>query len=274
MVSALRALEVEEVAPIGAPAGQKDVRHVRRAGQDLVLKVIAVHASTPDVLQRASREVELLAGLDCEHVVKVASGLVELGSPPTGAAWLEEFLDGEDLSAIVRGSGPWTWSDAADMARQVSDGLAVGHRRGVVHRDLSANNVRRLSSGTYKVIDFGFARFTLRSGLTVAGQPGTRGFMTPEHLNSYSGGPMPASDVFAVGTLIYLALTGDVPVPWRGDDADYATRLRAVTTTDIAVARPDLASEQVELVRRCLHPQPARRFSTAGKLAAALEKLA
>ncbi len=272
VAAALGALGVDDVSAIGSPAGQKAVRHVRRGGENLVLKVIAVQASAPDVLKRGTREVELLAALDCEHVVKVASDLIELGDPPSGAAWLEEFLDGEDLSSLV-GAGPWSWADAADMARQVAAGLAVAHRQRVVHRDLSANNVRRLSSGTYKVIDFGFARFTLRSGLTVAGQPGTPGFMTPEHFNSYSGSPMPASDVFAVGTLIYLALTGGVPFPWYGDEAEYATRLRAAQMTDVASARPDLTADQADLVRRCLHQQPARRFPIAGKLVQALEKL-
>ncbi len=271
IIEAASALDVEDLGAIGAVGGQTAVRHVRRTGVDLVLKVIALGASDPTQLQRATREVELLADLDCENVVSVASTLIELGEPITGAAWLEEFLDGDDLSALL---GPaWSWNDAAEMALQVSRGLAAGHARGVVHRDLSANNVRRTSCGVWKVLDFGFARYTLRSGLTVAGQPGTPGFMTPEHLNSYSGGPMPASDVFAAGALMYAALTGTPPIPFSGDEADYVTRLRAVSITDLGQCRPDLAADHVALVRRCLHPQPARRFVNATKLAEALEKL-
>lgn len=268
---AANALGVEDVSVIGAPGGQKTVRHVRRPGEDLVLKVIGLTASAPDVLRRAAREVELLAELHCDNVVGVASPLIELGDPVVGAAWLEEFLDGADLASLL---GPqWNWGDAADMAMQVSRGLAAGHERHVVHRDLSANNVRRTSAGVYKVLDFGFARHTLRSGLTVAGQPGTPGFMTPEHLNSYSGAPMPASDVFAVGALLYAALTGQLPIPWLDDEVDYVNRLRAVSMTDIATLRPDLTNDQAAMVRRCMHPQPARRFVTARKLASALEKL-
>ncbi|MGH3922973.1 MAG: protein kinase domain-containing protein, partial [Pseudonocardiaceae bacterium] len=123
------------------------------------------------------------------HVVRVESTLRELGDPPIAATWLEEYLDGEDLTPLL--GTPWPWQDAALMAHQVSDGLAAGHEVGVIHRDLSSNNVRRLSDGTFKVLDFGFARHTLLSGITVAGQPGTPGFLSPEHLNSYSGGPMP-----------------------------------------------------------------------------------
>jgi serine/threonine-protein kinase len=122
-------------------------------------------------------------------------------------------------------------------------------------------------------MDFGFARHTLRTGLTVAGQPGTPGFLSPEHLNAYSGVPMPASDVFGVGTLMYVALTGELPIPYTGDDADYVSRLRKVAIIDIAIKRPDLTTDEQALVRRTLHPQPARRFLNGGKLADAMELL-
>jgi serine/threonine protein kinase len=272
IAQALEALGVEDAGVIGAPGGQKTVRKVKRAGEDLVLKVIAVGSSAPDALRRAQREVDLLGSLDSPHVVKVASELVELEDPPRGAAWLEEYLDGADLTAHL--TSQWTWEDTADLGLQIGDGLAAGHAAGVVHRDLSSNNVRRLSSGVYKVMDFGFARHTLRSGLTVAGQPGTPGFLTPEHLNSYSGGPMAASDVFGVGALMYAALTGGLPIPYRGDDDEYLHRLATVQIVDIAVHRPDLAPERQAFFRRCLHRQPARRYRNGAKLVAALEGVA
>ena len=203
-------------------------------------------------------------------MVKVVSDLVALGNPPRGATWLEEFLDGDDLGKLL--TGPWSWSDAARLGYEVGSGLAAGHARGVIHRDLSPNNVRRLSNGVHKVMDFGFARHTLRTGITVAGQPGTRGYMTPEHLNAYSGVPMPSSDVFGVGILMYQALTGKVPIPYRGDDQEYAVRLqRAELVADIGVERPDLDTDAQKLLRRMLHPQPARRFINGQKLADALE---
>lgn len=268
---ACNALGVIDVASIGAPGGQKAVRHVRRGTDDLVMKVIAVRSSSPTTLSRAEREVDLLKSLSSAHIVRVESDLATIGSPVTGAAWLEEFLDGADLSAHL---GPnWTWSEAANLGFQVADGLAAAHAAGVVHRDLSANNVRLLADGTYRVMDFGFARYTLRSGLTVAGQPGTPGFLSPEHLNAYSGVPMPASDVFGVGILMYAALTGSLPIPHNGDDLDYVRRLQAVQIIDIGVRRPDLSATQQAVVRRALHPQPARRFINGRRMADTLEPL-
>lgn len=263
---------VDDLGPIGAIGGQKSVRKVSRGDEDLILKVIALTPSTPEALRRAEREVDLLSKLRSRHVVKVVSPLRELGDPPFAAAWLEEFLDGDDLAPYI--GPPWSWGDTREMGFQVASGLAAGHEVGVVHRDLSANNVRRLGSGDYKVLDFGFARHTLRSGLTVAGQPGTPGFLSPEHLRSYSGGPMPSSDVFGVGALMFATLTGDVPFPWRGDEDDYIRRLsRGVAAGRLATLRPDLNSSQVAIVDRCLHMQPARRFVDGGQLRDAIGEL-
>jgi serine/threonine-protein kinase len=263
------ALGVSDVNAVGSVGGQKAVRHVKSGGTDLIMKVIAIKSSSPTTLSRAEREVDLLKSLHCPHIVKVESDLVTIGVPVRGAAWLEEFLDGKDLSSHF--GARWSWTDAVEMGHQISGGLAVAHDAGVIHRDLSANNVRRLSDGIYKVMDFGFARYTLRSGLTVAGQPGTPGYLSPEHLNAYSGVPMPASDVFGVGILMYQALTGELPIPYLGDELDYLKRLSRVEIIDIGSVRGDLSDTQLQLVRRMLHPQPARRFINGRKLVEALE---
>lgn len=268
---AVSALALTDMGPIGAVGGQKAVRLVSRGGQTYVLKVVALSFTTDETLKRAEREVQLLASIDNPNVVKVASDLVELGSPVKGAAWIEEYLDGDDLGTLLTGK-PWTWADAKSMGVQVANGLAAGHEKSVTHRDLSANNVRRLSDGTYKVLDFGFARHTLRSGVTVAGQPGTPGYLSPEHLNSYSGGPTPMSDVFQVGILLYTALSGVSPYPWTGDEYEYISRLKTGTMKPLEEYRSDLSMEQVEVVGRALHPQPARRFRGAAGLRDALEE--
>ncbi|MDJ0378918.1 serine/threonine-protein kinase [Cryobacterium sp. PH31-L1] len=271
VVEALAALGCVDRGVIGAAGGQKAVRFVERNNQPFVLKVVAVDFASPETLKRAEREVSLLLDLHVENVVQVASPLVELGSPVRGAAWLEEYLDGEDLTAYL--GTPWPWEQAKDMARQVALGVAAGHAKGVIHRDLSSNNVRRLSNGAYKVLDFGFAKHTLRSGLTVAGQPGTYNFLTPEHLNSYSGGPMPASDVFQIGALLYFALSGRLPFPYAGDEPEYFNRLHNGEYPDIGDLREDLSADAIALIRRTLHKQPARRYLNGERLAAALDDI-
>lgn len=269
---ALEALQVSDVRELKG-GGQKAVRLVEQEGKQYVAKVIPIEQASKEALRRAEREVELLRSINDPNVVRVTSDLVELGNPVHGAAWLEEYLDGKDLSELLF-RRQWTWSETAKMGLHVARGLAAAHSRAVVHRDLSANNVRCLADGTYKVMDFGFARHTLRSGLTIAGQPGTPGFASPEHLRSYSGSPTQASDIFVVGILMFAALTTLLPIPYNGDDADYARRLHAVELPDLSVLRPDLDNRCVAIVKRCLHRQPARRFLNGAKLADALQDYA
>lgn len=251
--------------------GQKTVHLVESAGQPRVLKLVELGSNDPTVLQRAHREVQLLAGTNHTNVVRVVSPLIELGQPVAGAAWLEEYLDGDDLSAFL--GQPWQTAEIRRMGIHVAAGLGALHKQKVVHRDLSANNVRRLSDGSYKVMDPGFAKHTLRSGLTVGGQPGTPGFMTPEHLQSYSG-PTAASDVYALGQLMYFAATGSLPIPWAGDDADYISRLAVGKYKPIESTRSDLPSSLVSVINRALHPHPVRRYRNGNRLMEALTTLA
>lgn len=268
---ALGTLKVEDKGEL-AVGGQKVVRLVEGSEGTQVLKVIAIGSSQPEALRRAEREVDLLARISNPHVVQVESSLIELGSPVRGAAWLEEYLDGEDLNTILDGNA-WSWDDVARLGYEVSLGIGAGHAVGVVHRDLSDRNIRRLASGTYKVMDFGFARHTLRSGITIGGHPGTTGFLSPEHIHGYSGGPTPASDVFVLGAHMYKALTGVAPIS-TDDEYDYVIHLMSVSVVeDIAQVRPDLTAEQCEIIRKCMHPQSARRFRNGRRLADALEVL-
>jgi eukaryotic-like serine/threonine-protein kinase len=265
--AASESLGVVAVKPL-KQGGQKTVIEVDQGGTPRVMKVISIGSNAPDALKRAQREVELLKTVNHPNVVKVASDLVELGEPLEGVAWLEELLDGDDLSDVL--TTQWDWSDVKGMAVNVAEGLGAMHTVKVVHRDLSANNVRRITTGAFVVMDPGYARHTQASDLTVGGQPGTRGYLSPEHLQAFSGSPTPASDVFCVAILMQKALTGETPIPYTGDESDYLNRLRNVETDDVQTARPDLDQSVVDLIHRCLHPQPARRFRNGADLAKAL----
>lgn len=189
-------LGVRSVRPL-RDGGQKLVREVLRGFTErLVLKLVILGSSSPDALQRANREVDLLGSHASPFVVRAASDLIEIGQTEA-VAWLEEYLDGEDLSQLL--GSPWGWRETAHMMTDVAQGLAALHSESIVHRDLSANNVRRVSKGTYKILDPGFARHILRSGLTIGGQPGTPGFLTPEHLNVHSGRLCPAQTSLVSG---------------------------------------------------------------------------
>lgn len=261
-MSAIEALGVTPNRPLAA-GGQKVVYLVDRGDTSLVLKLMQIGSADPTALERARREFETLAGAHHPNLVRVESDLVTIGSPVEGVAWLEEFLDGVDVLALL--GTQWDERAVIRLGLDVSGATGALHNLAIVHRDLSAGNVRRLQSGGFKVMDPGFAKHTLRTGITVGGQPGTRGYMTPEHVQAYTG-PTPASDVYAIGNLMYAAATGVLPFPYAGDDGEYISRLTAGRFTPVAVLRPDLSPDLVTVIERALHPHPARRFRNGDQL--------
>lgn len=251
--------------------GQKTVAFAERSGQRTVVKLIELVPPYAIVaLERARREVGVLAAISHPNVVRLESGLVELGTPVVAVCWLEEYLDGADLDTFLYTLRDW--DDAAAMAREVFAGLGAFHANGAVHRDLSPRNMRRLSGGSYKVMDPGVARIIAETTITGPVDPGTPGFMSPEHV-SPAARPTFASDVFSVGILMYHALTGQSPIPFVGDRADYFRRLMSDQAASLAVLRPDLTPGRVRFVDRCLQRQSARRFFDADEALAALTAL-
>ena len=171
------ALGFTNFVQIGA-GGQKVVGTADTATGPVIVKIIQLappHAAM--ALERARREVGVLAAINHPNVVSLVSGLAVLGNPPDAVCWLEEKLDGADLNAIP--NPPRAWADVAKLADDVLSGLTAFHAMDVVHRDLSPRNIRRLGSGDYKVMDPGIARLILETTITGAMDPGSPGHMSP-----------------------------------------------------------------------------------------------
>jgi serine/threonine protein kinase len=264
------ALGVANITP-QASGGQKTVAFADAPSGRTVVKLIELSSPYGAIaLERARREVAVLSAISHPNVVCLESGLVELGSPVAAVCWREEYLDGADLDAFLGTLGHWT--DAADMARGILAGLTAFHNAGAVHRDLSPRNVRRTSVGAYVVMDPGLARLLAETTITGLADPGTPGYMSPEHV-SPAARPTFASDVFGVGILLYEALTGQSPIPFLGDRGDYARRLAAGQAPTVGALRPDLTAAQVNFVDTCLQRQLARRYLDAAEAITELARL-
>jgi len=251
--------------------GQKQVYVVSDSkGSTSVLKPINLSLATdPAARKRAEREVDILKRVHHPNVVSVRSDLIFIGDPPVAVSWLEEHLEGQDLR---NATFPWSYERLLTLGIDVASGLGALHKEGVIHRDLSPGNIQQLISGRFIVMDPGFAKHTLKSGLTIGGQPGTPGFMTPEHVHSFSG-PTPASDVFGCCSLVYLAATNTPPIPYEGDEYDYMNRLRDAKHTSLHEKRPDLPEAFVKVIERGLHSQSARRYRTGEMLSIAFQEV-
>lgn len=259
------ALGLEDVS-ILAQGGQKLVLQATLAGMPAVAKVVMI----PDgpqgdvVVERSHREVELLAAVDSPAVVRVLSDAVEIGDKPDAVCWVEERLEGEDLATHL--NRPWTEDETWRFATDLAAALTACHELDVVHRDLSPRNVRRLPSGSFVLMDPGLARHLAKYALTGHFQPGTPGWRSPEHVPG--GEPVQASDIYALGILLFFALTEQFPIDPTVSQTDYDRALIESQGPPIKSLRPDISTELAQVVDRCLQRQPARRYIDGAELAA------
>jgi hypothetical protein len=180
----------------------------RAGGEEVAIKVLT--DARDDFRQRFEREVGILAHLWHPSIVRyVGHGQLSPESPYLVTEW----AGGETLSARLRSSG-LTMRESVDLAIDLASALAIMHRHDLVHRDVKPANVVFAEPGglACRLIDFGIARSTLAPrAITGTGiMVGTPGFVSPEQARgSLSVGP--PSDVFSLGCVLYMCLTGVAP---------------------------------------------------------------
>ena len=264
------ALGIASVVPL-MPGGQKQIATADSGGQTVMVKIIELRPPYAAVArERATREVELLRKVAHPNVVRVLSVLTDVGNPPTHVAWLEEQLLGQDLRLLL--GTPWDWPQTKRLAQDVLAALRALHAEDAIHRDLSPGNVRALPDGRFVVMDPGLARWLTKTTITGPTDPGTPGYMSPEHVIP-TARPTAASDIFELGVLLFEALSGQQPIPYAGDFTDYATRLRDTQAPSISTLRPDLSPQQSEFVDTMLARQLPRRFLDTDEAETALAAL-
>ena len=175
----------------------------------VAVKLLPRHlASDPEAVERLLREARAAASVDHPNVVTVYEAGIQDGQP----FLVMQRIDGETLEArLKRGAVPV--AEAVAIVAAVADALAEVHALGIVHRDLKPTNIMLTSRGP-KVLDFGVAAVRGSAALTEAGYTvGTPLYMSPEQLQGRP--PDNRSDLWALGVILYEALTGTRP--FRGD---------------------------------------------------------
>jgi serine/threonine protein kinase len=176
--------------------------------------------------------------------------------------------------------GPVPLADAADFIAQTADALDYAHKQGVIHRDIKPSNLLLDADSTVYLTDFGIARlfdsggdaltkvYTMDQGtLTQTGEVlGTPYYMAPEQIKSEPISP--ATDVYALGIVLYLLVTGQVP--FQGE-TPLAVALQHLQDDPCPprLLRSELPLAAEEAILRALAKQPDDRFASAGELAAA-----
>lgn len=263
----------EIVAPLGAGGmGEVYRAHDHRVGRDVAVKVLPRHLATDaEARKRFEHEAKAVAMLSHPNIVS----LYEFEQDGELGWVVTELLEGETLRKIIA-RGPLSWRRAVEICAAIADGLAAAHAKGIIHRDLKPENVLITTAGHVKLLDFGLAKAapaTLPADDRARTDPlhsevfGTLGYVAPEQLRRVPVGP--ATDIFALGCVLYEAVTGLSAFP--GDDAMAtinATMYKEPADLPAAVP-PDLQ----RIIRRCLEKHAEARFQSAGDLAFALRAL-
>jgi eukaryotic-like serine/threonine-protein kinase len=199
-------------------------------GRPVAVKLLAAKlVADPDLRGRVRREARAAARLSHPHITNV----YDYGERPDGTPYVVmELVEGQSLAQRMA-TGPLPWQAAVRVAAQVASALAAAHAQGLVHRDVTPANVMLSRTGV-KVVDFGIAAAVGERDGAVLGTPS---YLAPEQR---AGGPaQAATDVYALGLLLYHAATGRLPRPpgLQGVPRDGAALIAACLSTNPA-ARP------------------------------------
>jgi serine/threonine-protein kinase len=227
-------------------------------GHHAAVKLLNARATTsPSIVERFHREMEVAARLESPHIVKV----FQVSGPDAPVPYIAmELLQGTDLATRLRTEPRMPSDELVVMIDQVARGLEVARLAGVVHRDLKPHNLFHHEGATWKILDFGVSKVMDSEGtLTGEGIVGTPQYMAPEQA---SGGHVThLADVYALGAIAYRCLTGRSP--FKGKDlAELVYQVvHAPPARPSTFARVTLAIEDVLAV--AMAKDPRRRFPSA-----------
>ena len=223
-------------------------------------------ADDQEFVARFHREARAAAALNHPNVIAIH----DRGGSAGSSYIVMEYVPGETLKERIRLEGRLSPAAARTVECDLLDALQAAHDRGIVHRDVTAQNVLLTSDGRVKVADFGIAHFG-SSALTSTGVVmGTSRYLSPEQAR---GEPTDKrSDVYSAGVVLFEMLTGRLP--FEGDN-DLAIALRHASEPAPAPSslEPGLSPQFDEIVGRALRKDPGERFQTAHEFTAALNAL-
>ena len=233
-----------------------------RTGLDIALKIVAREGKRAP---RAAREAEAASRLRHQRCVRS----YDFGGDEGHVYIAYEYVAGRTLRDALRHAA-LTDRDAVEASAQVLDGLAHAHARGIVHRDVKPSNVLVEESAeiSIKLLDFGLAQFDEADTLTNVGDvPGTLAYISPERLRGQEA--TPASDVWAVGVMLWEALAGQHPF-WGVPLPQVAATIEA-GAAPLETERPDLPPRLLAVIAGALAIEPSKR-PQASVLAAELRE--
>ncbi|MGA7927896.1 MAG: tetratricopeptide repeat protein [Candidatus Sulfotelmatobacter sp.] len=238
----------------------------REVDRFVALKLIRPELSAnPLILARFKQELLLSRQVTHKNVIRI----YDLGDADGVKFITMEFVEGQDLRALIQEKKKFSREQAVEIMQQVCRALEAAHSVGVIHRDLKPQNIMQDNTGRILVMDFGLARTVEGDGMTQTGALlGTMDYMSPEQ--ALAKDLDQRSDLFTLGLIFYELLTGKMP--FKADSAVASlmkrTQERAVPISSIDNTVPPVLSN---IVGKCLERDPKLRYQNATELLADLE---
>jgi len=234
----------------------------------VALKMILGGANAgADELQRFRTEAEVVAQIQHPNIVQI----YEVGEQDGRPYFSLEYVAGGTLASLMQGK-PLEPAAAAQLIRQLARAIQAAHQRGIIHRDLKPANVLMTPEGTPKITDFGLAKDLSDIGQTRTGAIlGTPSYMAPEQALGKTKDLGPATDVYALGAILYQLLTG--LAPFRAESA--LRVLRLVEKEEPVPPRrleAQVPRDLETICLKCLEKNPKRRYPSGEALAQELDR--
>ena len=227
--------------------------HLIETGDPVAIKImIPEFAENEDAFTLFRKEASALHHIQHDAVVRYYVFTVE---PVLQRPYLAmEFVDGRTLTDILERDGPLSFEAVKALLRRIASGLQVAHEHGIIHRDISPDNiiVPYNDVGRAKVIDFGIARTTQHGTVISGGFAGKFSYVSPEQLGLFGGEITAKSDIYSLALVLAQALTGR-PLDMSGSQVEVVEKRRTV---------PNLGAIDMRirpLLEKMLQPDPVMR---------------
>ena len=183
-----------------------------------------------------------------------------------------EYIDGITLNKHIKDHGCFTEKEAISIMYQIADGIKCAHKKGIVHLDLSSNNIMMDKSGHPRIMDFGLAHVISATDKIQNAKiaMGTPRYMTPEHLTGRE--LTQASDVFTLGLLFYELLTGSPAFDYK-EMSEIISATKNVKIDWGKLQHQAISNEVIAILRDMLQLDPAHRYQSASVLVSELDEI-
>jgi tetratricopeptide (TPR) repeat protein/predicted Ser/Thr protein kinase len=234
--------------------------------RDVALKVIKPEiAADLSVLDRFRREIQLSSRVTHKNVLRV----YDLGEAGGVRFLTMQYIEGENLSNLIKKTGALQTPRLVALFRQVCEGLEAAHEEGVVHRDLKPQNVLLDAEDHVWLTDFGLAKNLGGTAMTEKGVVmGTPSYMSPEQVRGQAVDKR--SDIYSLGIVFYEMATGRTPFE-GGSMFEVMMRRLSTPPQPVTELNPAVPAYLRKILERCLAVDPAARYQSVGEILSDLD---